>query len=225
MKKYLFKKSIMKKEKIKVVCFDLWNTLVYKVNGPPISHICHYLNMDLKDFAPIAEKSLMLKEEPLRMGMERLVKKLGLSNVYVRKLENIWMKSDQNIQFFPETQEVLCGLKSEYKLVLITNTVSSSWNAVENKFHLSKFFDYCYLSFKEGHIKPGKTVFKKILQVFSITPDEVLMMGDSPRSDLIIPQKMGMRVILIDRDNHLNDQGYNKTKSLKEIFKFLNDAT
>jgi putative hydrolase of the HAD superfamily len=52
-----------------------------------------------------------------------------------------------------------------------------------------------------GFTKPSATIFAAILELLEVEPGEALMVGDSLRDDVEGARALGMRAILVDREN------------------------
>ena len=78
----------------------------------------------------------------------------------------------------PGLREVLTVLKEKYKLAVATNRSTSIGHVLE-EFGLSDFFDMVVSSLDVENTKPHPECVHKILQAFSLEPNEALYVGDS----------------------------------------------
>jgi len=69
--------------------------------------------------------------------------------------------------------------------------------------------------------KPDPQAFLYPLNKFGVKPEEAMMIGDEIERDLIPAQKLGMRVILIDRENKIESPPVRKINSLTELKNYL----
>ncbi|MDD3479377.1 MAG: HAD family phosphatase [Paludibacteraceae bacterium] len=83
-----------------------------------------------------------------------------------------------------EKLELLLALRSKFRVVMLSNTnpIHFPW-CVETKFryngyHLSDFFDTCYLSYELKCAKPGHEIFHKLLADEGVTPESCLFFDD-----------------------------------------------
>ena len=111
----------------------------------------------------------------------------------------IWDLGLENITVFPEVPCVLEELKKSKQLALLTNIDSCSYGFVMKKFELGKYFDLLLPSYEMHHLKPSSTIFSRVMLSLEKSPFETLMVGDSMRTDIIMPKKLGMNSILVDR--------------------------
>jgi len=43
-------------------------------------------------------------------------------------------------------------------------------------------------------------MYRKVLEVLNVKPEEAAMIGDNPPIDVILPKKLGINAILLDRE-------------------------
>lgn len=70
-------------------------------------------------------------------------------------------------------------------------------------------------------LKPDPRAFLTVLEKLKTKPEEALIVGDELERDLIPAQKLGMKAILIDRENRVKDSSIKKIRSLKELKNIL----
>ena len=215
---------------IKVIAFDLWNTLIGSTMDFPYlislskkddwslgEYIAKYENaLHKKSFSSFQElKNAFFKE--LKETENELLEK-ALYDIYSSRVDKI--------VFFPDVEDNLLKLKKQgYPLVLVSNVENLAFDDVNKVLDLNKYFDYFCLSFEVGAIKPDKKMFDCILKKTRVLPSEVLMVGDSLRSD-IIEQKAKMHNCWINRPNKSYDLAKVvpefEIKSFNELPKVLN---
>lgn len=71
-----------------------------------------------------------------------------------------------------------------------------------------------------GVAKPKIAFYERALERLNFTPDEVLYIGDSIKLDIEPAMSLGIKSLLIDRDNFYNSSEY-KINSLVEIKNYL----
>jgi len=74
-----------------------------------------------------------------------------------------------------------------------------------------------------GAKKPDLKAFLAVLEKMAVNPDETVMVGDSLEKDVLPAKAIGIKAILIDREDKLeiNDSSIIKIRSLKELKKYL----
>jgi len=70
-------------------------------------------------------------------------------------------------------------------------------------------------------LKPDPKTFLVVLNKLKVKPEEVLMVGDEVERDLIPAQKLGMKTVLVDREDKVKDYSGIKINSLREIKNIL----
>ncbi|NMA44403.1 MAG: HAD family hydrolase [Candidatus Diapherotrites archaeon] len=216
---------------IKVIAFDLWNTLIGSTMDFPYlislskkddwslgEYIAKYENaLHKKSFSSFQElKNAFFKE--LKETENELLEK-ALYDIYSSRVDKI--------VFFPDVEDNLLKLKKQgYPLVLVSNVENLAFDDVNKVLDLNKYFDYFCLSFEVGAIKPDKKMFDCILKKTRVLPSEVLMVGDSLRSDIIGAKKAKMHNCWINRPNKSYDLAKVvpefEIKSFNELPKVLN---
>jgi len=190
----------------KLVIFDFWGTLAEQGVRSHLQMVKNILRleMDFSEFVLRFEKVFMTQEFPdLKSAFQAVIEEFELNppEFVVEKLIGMWNKNTLLAELYPDTIECLEDLKKDYKIALIANTDGFSIPAILEKFKLEKYFDFVYLSYKEGALKTDPKSFKKILTELDLTKKDALMLGDSIESDMGGAQKAGIRSILIDRRN------------------------
>jgi len=135
------------------------------------------------------------------------------------KLVGMWNKFGILSKPFSETIDVLEKLKKKYKLVIISNSDCASINQVLDKYDLRKYFKKIYVSCDTGLLKSNKKSFETALKDLKLKKSDVLMVGDSMESDVKAADNVGIKAVLVDRNERREYE--NKIKDLTELEKFL----
>jgi HAD superfamily hydrolase (TIGR01549 family) len=130
-------------------------------------------------------------------------------------LVGMWNKSWMLAKPYSETEEALKELSQEYKLYIVSNTDCFAADKVLKKYGLDQYFNRVFWSYDVGLIKTNPQMFKQVLQELELSPEEVVMVGDSIESDMLPAQNAGIKTLLIDRKN--SREYPNKIASLTEI--------
>ncbi len=92
---------------------------------------------------------------------------------------------------------VLEKLGKKYTLILCSDTTSVAKEVVK-KFNIKEYFIKLFYSCEVGSLKSERNFWTKVLANFpNSEPSEFLVIGDSPRSDVYWPKRLGMHTILI----------------------------
>ncbi len=61
---------------------------------------------------------------------------------------------------------------------------------------LEKYFDFIFITYVDGVLKPDMRTFQKVLDHFKVRPEEAVMIGDSEQD--ILAKRLGIKTILFD---------------------------
>lgn len=205
---------------VKVILFDFWGTLVENGVWSPMKQVKNILRIDLpfSDYVVRMETAMMTSTfHQLKDAFYAVSEEFQL-RPYPRQIDmlvGMWNKSWMLAKPYPETEEVLEELSKKYKLVLVSNTDCFSAGNVVKKFGLERYFSRIFWSYEVGLIKTNPQMFKQVMEELEVTPEDVVMVGDSIDSDMVPAGKVGIKAILIDRKNSRDFPV--KITSLKEL--------
>ena len=106
--------------------------------------------------------------------------------------------SNDQLQLFPDTIQVLSRLAESYRLVAVSNWYWSLNNYLDNH-GIGAYFEAVITSAQIGYRKPHPKIFEHALALANVKPEEVVMVGDSYESDVLGAQGVGIRAVLLDR--------------------------
>ncbi len=210
-----------KKDKIKVIFFDFWGTLVENGVFPsPVrqAHRILRVQMPFSDYIERFEEAFMTKKfDTLTEAFHNVAEEFGLNppEFVYDKLIGMWNKNTFLCKPFEDTIKSLEELKKDYKIVLISNTDNLSIPQVMDKFKLTKYFDKVILSCEEGKLKTNKDLFLETIKELKLKPANALMIGDSIPTDMKGAENAGIRGILLDRNDRREYE--NKITKLEQI--------
>ena len=84
-----------------------------------------------------------------------------------------------------------------------------------------KYFKYNFISESVGASKPSETFFSHCLSTLGIPPHEVMMIGDSPTSDMQGAYQSGIRTCYFDRKNKALPEGVAVDHRITELGELL----
>ncbi|CAL2095707.1 HAD family hydrolase [Tenacibaculum sp. 190524A02b] len=199
-------------DNIKTVVFDLYNTLV------EIKKSNHFF---VKLFKTSQDGFGMNLSSYLQLIMKKDIEQLKnilpneFSRLYDERLNDL-MKELDSIVVYTEVIDVLQSLKDDFRIFMISNLASPYRKPVFSN-NLDQYFEEMIFSCDVGFLKPNKEIFKEIEKITGNKPNEILMIGDSFKSDIIGAKNMGWNYLKISRNNIvLKDY---EIKSLTEIRK------
>jgi HAD superfamily hydrolase (TIGR01549 family) len=105
----------------------------------------------------------------------------------------------ENFELYEDTLPVLAALREHgLKIGLVSNT-GRDLNAFIG--HHALDVDAVVSSGAHGKTKPHPAIFRSALEQLGVTAEEAAMVGDSPEDDVEGAKALGMRALLIDRDD------------------------
>lgn len=104
---------------------------------------------------------------------------------------------------YDDTFAVLDQLKEKYQLLMLTN---GSPDLQQTKLNLTPelapYFDHIVVSGAFGKGKPDPSIFKHALECLDVSPDEVLMVGDNLKTDILGASRIGMASVWLNHHGH-----------------------
>ena len=136
--------------------------------------------------------------------MQRTIEKLELGTRILTTLDleqTYWRTFLSNCRLFPEVLDFIQLLRSKG---IITANITDLTAQIQFRklvyFGLDEFFDYVVTSEEAGADKPDKRPFEVTLDKLQIEPENIWMIGDNPKSDMVGAGEMGMIKIQIFHD-------------------------
>jgi HAD superfamily hydrolase (TIGR01662 family) len=131
---------------------------------------------------------------------ERIVRGMGGSAPAARAcaeaLTSRW-QNHENFELYDDTIPVLQELRAKgLKIGLVSN---SARDVLEFARHHSLEIDAGLSSFHHGKTKPHESIFRAVLALLEIEPEEAVMVGDTVEDDINGALAIGMRAVLVDR--------------------------
>lgn len=122
---------------------------------------------------------------------------------------------------FPDVEACLQGLKRRgFSLGVISN-----WDAtLENLFRsmgLLPYFDEIIASAAVGYRKPDRAIFDIALERMGVSASEAVHVGDLPEADGFGASNAGIRPVIIDRANVLDECPFEKVPVLTDLVSLL----
>ena len=134
---------------------------------------------------------------------------LGVSGIEGLEANKIYM---DNLVAFSEAydgvQELLNGLKENYKLSIITNGLKEAQRPRLRKTGIYDHFDSIVVSDEIGHSKPNSGIFEYTYHSIVSPPpkEKIMIIGDSPQSDIKGGSQFGIKTCFINHSRPLHDK-------------------
>lgn len=127
------------------------------------------------------------------------------------------------IEMVDGIEDLLLYLSDKYKIFTASNGVYDMQVNRIKKSNLSKYFTDIFVSDKIGYEKPDKKFFQKIMDLTNFSNDDLIMIGDSIKSDIIGAKNSKIKSIYFNKeDKKISDENFTyQVKNLSEIKKIL----
>jgi len=63
-----------------------------------------------------------------------------------------------------------------------------------------EYFDYIVTGYEAGCDKTNPKMYRKTLEFLNVKPEEAVMIGDDVQGDILLPKRLGIHAILLDRE-------------------------
>lgn len=171
----------------------------------------------LKDIAPVYQKEAWIKGL-LDAGIDNPAFGEELAKAFpdIRK---------KNPVLYEDSLRVLDALKDKYELLLLTNGSPNLQNIkLDITPELRPYFKEIVISGAFGRGKPDPSIFKHALELLSVDPEEVLMVGDNLNTDIIGANRTGIRSVWINRKGMIAKEvtPTYEIKKLEELLDLVN---
>jgi len=201
--------------RVKAVLFDLYGTLIYVENEVSDEEASDFLFSRGYEISPqqlnaawyfvtmvdypkygYADLDSFLMQMFWRLGVE-------VDKETFRKFKELCKKRRQKL--YPEVEEVLSKVKNHgFKTAIVTTTAHFFFK--ETLRPIEKYFDFICTGYEAGCDKSNPKIYIKVLDVLNVKPEEAVVIGDNLQYDVLLPKKLGMHAILLDRKGENQEQ-------------------
>ncbi|MFA5258908.1 MAG: HAD family hydrolase [Candidatus Pacearchaeota archaeon] len=221
---------MLKKDDIKVIGFDLDNTLYNsneemqkKIRGKIYEKLSIILNIHLKESEKLFEENYN-GEFPWKNSGRRTIEELGrMFKVPVdgREIVQESIEEAEIIDLIEENkmlEEMLKRLKQKYRLDIITSGNHEFALKKLDKIGIEKkLFELILAEGKFGGKTTGE-VYQYWINERKISPNQILYVGDNLRADIEIPKLLGIKTCFVGKENKIADICIN---DILELEKYL----
>jgi len=199
---------------IKVVLFDLWKTIARGPYPEPIANFRSMLGLNGKvDDEEFLRVCLTTPHEDPRLYMQAIATHFGVTSIPENALEDfeaLIRKEKNGLLTYTDVFRTLWALKQQgYRLGMVTNSWPFPVRALLESTGLDQLFEQVIASSEVGLAKQdGPEIYFLAAQLFGVSPEECVMVGDNPALDVLPALKASARAVLIDRDeSYVNGDG------------------
>lgn len=110
-----------------------------------------------------------------------------------------WDYVIDNMKLFPSVLEVLRTLKEHhFKICIVTDLTADIQNRKLQKLNIERYIDYMVTSEEAGKDKPNTKELTLVLKKMDLKKEEVIMIGNNPKTDIQLAKNSGIGSILFD---------------------------
>ncbi|WP_299158885.1 HAD family hydrolase [uncultured Tenacibaculum sp.] len=171
---------------IKIIVFDLYNTLIEIKESNHFFFKLYKTSQNGFDLDLSSYFKLVMKND---INELKNILPIEFSILYDENKNDLEKELNSIIiyeEVFNVLRDLISNLASPYKKPFFLNNLDS-------------FFEKMIFSCDFGSLKPDQTVFKEIEKISGSKPSEILMVGDSFKSDILGAQNMKWHYLKINR--------------------------
>ena len=142
------------------------------------------INSELNESASSHNRLLYIQRMLESLNVSGLILSLELYEVY-------WDTFLDNIEVYEGVYEFLDSIQNT-PICLVTDLTAHIQHRKIKKLHLDKYVDYLVTSEEAGREKPHPYMFLLALHKMGLKPNEVCMIGDSYKKDILGATKLGI---------------------------------
>ena len=124
--------------------------------------------------------------------------------------------------FYPGVENLLKDLRSEYKLVVITNGPIYSQHPKIKTVDMHKHVDHVIVGGEEPEEKPFISIFEKACRLADCEPGEAIHFGDSLEADIKGANNAGIKSVWINPDGMISKDAHHTIGNFIEAPSVLN---
>ena len=194
--------------KIKTVLFDLHETLVYQENPVSVEEISDHLFsrgyevspqqlraswmfVAFVDYSKYGYRSWHSFFSRVFWRLKVEVDKKTLGDI-VKLLE-----SNPYKLYSDAAEAVVKAKKNGLKTAVVTTIAHFQFKKAFKP--IKKYFDLIMTGYEARCDKTNPKMYREVLEILKVKPDEAVMIGDNVQVDILLPKRLGIHAILLDR--------------------------
>ena len=194
------------------------------VNVPFASFQHAYFDIHDKFYSESRES---LEEPHFNVRVAQTLEKLGYhfrvsDEVVTGATKSFADEFTRHVQPDKDVAHVLQKLHQNHKLGLISNFgIPECGRKLLRTFELEKYFDLIVISAEVNQRKPSPKIFKSALATLGVDASRAVFVGDMVDLDIVGPQSVGMKTVLIERKRSGEDSGARPDVVIKRLTELL----
>jgi HAD superfamily hydrolase (TIGR01549 family) len=202
---------VTKLVKIKAILFDLHGSLAYMENPISGEEISDFLFSRGYEVSPQQLKAAWMfvafvdypryGYKSWRSYFSRILWRLKVV-VDQKTLKQIAkLLEERNVyHLYPDAAEtVIKAKRNGLKTAVVTTIAYFQFKRTVEP--IKNYFDFIMTGFEARCDKTNPKMYQKTLEILKVKPEETVMVGDDMEVDILLPKRLGMHAILLDRKN------------------------
>jgi putative hydrolase of the HAD superfamily len=210
---------------VRGVIFDLGGTLVYNNSAPDPDREARQCaaiatlaaeELGCRDPGALGRRLFALRnahgelvlrdliERPARETIAAGLREAGITGAgdFLDRAERLLFAPDRGRALYPGARELLERLRDRGLRIALISNWSSHWIVADiaAAAGIDGFFAPLLSSAAFGRVKPHPSIFRHVLQVWGLSPEDALMVGDTLETDVLGASRVGMRSILAEME-------------------------
>jgi FMN phosphatase YigB (HAD superfamily) len=197
---------------IKAVLFDLHGTLAYMKQSVSDWAVSDFLVKKDYEVYPqtfnTAWRVVAFIDYPkygyrnYRQFLQRVLWRLKVK-VDTTTLDGLVRLYEQGMwELYPDARKALAKAKEhQFKTAIVTTIARFKFEKALSP--IIKYIDVVMDGYKAGCEKTNPKMYKKTLEALTVAPSEAVMIGDDLEIDVILPKKLGIHAILLDKEGKI----------------------
>lgn len=101
-------------------------------------------------------------------------------------------------RLYPDATEAVVKAKEHgFKTAIVTTIAHFKFEKAIQP--IGRYFDFVMTGYEARCDKSNPKMYKRVLEILGVQPDEATMIGDEPVLDVEFPKRLGMNAMLLDR--------------------------
>jgi len=195
--------------KIKAVLFDLYGTLAYLKNPVTHTEISEYLFSKGYEVSPQQLKAawtfVSFIDYPKygyknwRSYFSRILWRLKVKANEETLSAIVKLLESKPYQLYPDAAGAMIKAKENgFKTAIVTTIAYFQFKKAVQP--IRNYFDFIMTGYEAGCDKANPKMYRKVLEILNARPEEAVMIGDDVPIDIILPKKLGVNAILLNRE-------------------------
>jgi len=195
--------------KIKAVLFDLHETLAYVKDGVTETEISEYLFSKGYEVSPQQIKAawayVSFIDYPKhgyrswRSYFSRIFWRLKVKVDEETLSAIVKLLETKPYQLYPDVAEaVIKSKENNFKTAIVTTIAHFQFKKAIQP--VRNYFDFIMTGYEARCDKTNPKMYKKVLEILNVKPEEAVMIGDDIPVDILLPKRLGMNAMLLNRE-------------------------